>query len=161
MMFKRQGSLSRIGGVIQAFERFIRKLQTDVEHTRVTNAMPVNELEVGHVLAILEGGGVKNVELAVAFDGNPQWAGIACEPVAIGGKGVMQTNGRASVLFTLLPAINTLAYVSLTAGYATDVAPALQDEWVVPIGRIVDVSGWAATGRCDVILGQCCLAESN
>lgn len=159
MLYNRQGSLSRIGGVIQSFERFIRKLQTDVEHTLVTNSTVI-PMPIGSVLALTAG--VKQAVLADASNGaTPQWAGILCKTTAAGAKGIAQTNGRASVLFDALPTINTIAFVSETAGMATGTAPVAPLAWVVPIGRIVDVSGFAATGRCDVILGQCCPSLNN
>lgn len=159
MMFSRIGTLLGASGVAQAFERFMRKLQTDVEHTRVTNST-LAAFTPGTVLAFVVGAVDRHAELAYAAAGeNDQWVAIASEPIAAGIQGVAQTNGRTPVRFAagLTPVDGTLCYVSdLTAGVATNVPTVVVGASVTPIGRIVDTSRYADEHICDVILGLCC-----
>jgi hypothetical protein len=152
------------GRIRQAWGKLIRKIQTDVEHKRVTNAAPA-PLPKGMMVYVFGDNSVAPT-LATA-DPTSEWVGVWAEPVAGNGQGIIRYQGYAYVLFEdgLAPLVSgTPAYISATdVGAATDVAPGIAKR----IGTIANATGyngvpgvgynpyaWVWLGRCCTPVGQ-------
>jgi len=138
----------------------IRRLQTTVEHMRVTNAT-VADMVRGEIIALTAGDRRAVLAQADAL-ATSEWVGVVCEPIADGETGIVRTNGRAWVLFVdgLTLAAGEPIYLSVaTAGRATNVEPFAPPGYMVRIGTIVDASPYVGDGvdnGCWVQLQRCC-----
>jgi hypothetical protein len=148
------------GRIRQAWGKLIRKIQTDVEHKRVTNAAPSPRPRGEIVYAF----GNNSVAPALAMnDAQSEWVGVWAEPVAGNGQGIIRYQGYAYVLFEdgLSLVGGTPAYISangLFPGAATDIAPVLSKR----IGTIANATGYIGVPGDGynpyawVWLGRCC-----
>ena len=137
----------------------IRRLQTTVEHIRVTNAT-VTPMVRGEVVYLTAG--VRQAELALATaEATSEWVAVVCEPIAVDDTGIARTNGKAWVLLEAAldpaPVAGDFVYLSAdTAGRLTNAAPDGQGEYVIQVGLIVDASPYATDEACWVQLQRCC-----
>jgi len=137
----------------------IRRLQTTVEHIRVTNAEAADDMLRGHIVCLTAG--VRQALLAQADDlGTSEQVGVCCEDIDVDATGIVRTNGKAWVLFETLdpaPLAGEPAYLSASdQGLATNVAPVGVGDYIVQIGLIEDASSYATLGGCYVQLQRCC-----
>jgi hypothetical protein len=122
----------------QAWNGLVRRIQTTVEHMRVTNTEAV-AMARGHVVALIAG--QRQAEFAGALDqDNTEWVGVITEPIAAGDTGIARIDGYAYVLFedNLTVASGEAVYVSETPGLATNVTPATPNSKLLRIGTIGD-----------------------
>ena len=142
----------------QGLRAFIRKIQTDVEHTRVINGSG-DAMIRGHVCRASDD---RTVDLAVNDTvANATWVGVMTEPTPDGQQGVMRTEGYAYVAFTGdigagnegLP-----VYVSEVAGLATIVEPNPATSYIAICGLLADATEFDAVTNpfAWVWLGHCC-----
>lgn len=139
---------------VKAFNGLIRRIQTTVEHVRVSNNTGVT-IDRGEVIRLTSG----QREAALAQSNNPEnveWAAIMAEPTPDGESGIARINGYAYVLFIddldPAPAAGDEVFVSATAGRATNA----QDGWVKKIGVVGDGTPYATEGAAYVFLQPCC-----
>jgi hypothetical protein len=132
----------------KAWNGLVRRIQTTVEHMRVTNTEQT-AMARGHVLGLVAG--QRQAELA-AVNGNYEWCAVACEPIAAGEKGIARISGYAYCLFEdqLAPATGDEAFLSTTAGLLTT-----QDTGC-KVGVIGDDTIYATEGACYVFMNHCC-----
>jgi len=147
--------------LVQAWEGLMRRIQTTVEHMRVTNT-EVAAMVRGQVVGLVAG--QRRAELAAAgAAGNKEWVGIVSEPIAAGETGIVRTDGYAYVLFDtgLIPApvAGEEVFLSETSGLATNVEPVTVGAFVVKIGTIGDASFYTGEEACGVYLQHCCLMD--
>jgi hypothetical protein len=157
-MFSHIDLLTSDGRIRQVWSKFIRTIQTELEHKRVTN---------GTVLAMTRGqvvyatAGNRQVALALATNDAPgdisgEAVGVMTEPTPAATQGVMRYQGYAYVRFEagLVLVGGTAVYVSETeAGSATNVVPPN----VRRIGTIADGTGYGvANPFAWVWLGRTC-----
>ncbi|MFA5053217.1 MAG: hypothetical protein WC565_04125 [Parcubacteria group bacterium] len=137
----------------------IRRLQTTVEHMRVTNATVTTDMVRGEVVCLTTG--VRQALLAQANKlATSEWVGVVCEPIAADETGIVRINGKAWVLFEAAldpaPVAGDPVYLSkATAGRLTNVYP-LAPGFGIQVGIIVDASPYATDGACWVQLQRCC-----
>lgn len=143
----------------QAFNGLKRRIQTTVEHMRVTN----NEdtaLARGEVLILVAGSRVAERADATTEAGS-LWACVACEPTPASGTGITRIDGKGYVLFEdgldPAPAAGDAVYVSDTAGRATN--DNSSPTWLYKIGIVADASPYATESACWVWLNHCCTPE--
>lgn len=141
----------------KAFYGLIRRLQTTVEHMRVTNN--TTDMVRGEVISLADGG----ARLAIRADadvltGGTPWAGIMAENTVANATGIARTNGYAYVLFDTGLTLNPgdQVFLSQTAGRATNVAPTDAGSFVQKIGVLGDTSPYAANDAAWVWLKPCC-----
>lgn len=160
-MFKYIDLPTNDGRIRQAWNKLVRKIQTNVEHKLVTNAAP-SPRDKGELVYAHADGAV--APTLATGDPTSEWVGVWAEPVAGNGKGIIRYQGYAYVKFEDLPhlTVGTAAYVSAAingAGLATDVAPGIAKR----IGTIANTTGyvgatnpyaWVWLGRCCTPLGQ-------
>lgn len=138
----------------------IRRLQTTVEHIRVTNAEPADDMEQGEVVYLVAG--VRQARHAIATaSATSEAIGVCCEDIENEETGIVRTNGKAWVRFegslVPAPAAGEPAYVSAsTKGRATNVMTAVPGQFVSQIGVVLDASLYATRGGCYVQLQRCC-----
>lgn len=135
-----------------------RRLQTTVEHIRVTNT-EVTAMARGELIVLVNGQRQAARANASAL-GTAKAIGAMCEATAANATGIARTNGYAYVLFVpgLAPVVaGSYAYVSETPGRATDSGAGLNA--IYRIGIIGDASGYdnVTGGYCMVYLQRCCV----
>jgi len=139
---------------IKSFHGLTRRIQTTVEHMRVTNT--TTNMVRGEVIA-LTAGQRQAVRADADAEATARWAGVMCEPTPSLATGIARINGNAYVLFEAglnpVPAAGEAAYVSTVAGRATNT---LAGPWGAKIGIIADASQYLVDGSCKVYLQQCC-----
>jgi hypothetical protein len=148
--------LTNIWKLKQAFHGLTRRIQTTVEHMRVTNT--TTDMVRGEVIALTAGS-----RQAIRSDADSasavEWAGVMAEDVVAGATGIARINGYAFVLFEdaldPAPAAEDAVYVSQVAGRATNKAVA-GPAFVNRIGTVDNSSVYATTGGCWVFLQHCC-----
>ena len=138
----------------------IRRLQTTVEHIRITNVEPTANIEKGEVFCLTAG--KRNALLAVGTSALlAEWVGVACEPtIEPNESGIGRTNGKAYCLFEPgldpAPAANDRVYLSASIpGRMTNVETAVPGTYISSIGYITE-SNYAEDGSCMVQLQRCC-----
>lgn len=149
--------LSGMWSFAKAFNGLTRRIQTTVEHMRVTNAPgEATDMVRGELIALQPG-----IRQAVLTDATTSsiWAGVMTEDVLSGESGIARINGFGYCLFdpalTLTP--GDPVYVSeVTPGRATNVAPSGVNEYVQRIGTIADTSPYATATAAWVWLQHCC-----
>lgn len=138
----------------QAWNGLVRRIQTTVEHMRVTNTEAV-PMARGHVVALVAGQRQAEFAGALAAD-NTEWVGVITEPIAAGATGIARIDGYAFVQFEpgLVPApvSGEAVYVSETLGLATNVIPTTLNSKVLRIGTIGDDTLYATQVACGVWL---------
>lgn len=145
--------LTNLWKLKQAFHGLTRRLQTTVEHMRVTNT--TTAMVKGEVIALTAG-----VRQAIRSDADSQtavvWAGVMTEDTANGATGIARTNGYGYMLLdsALTPAAGDPVYVSQVAGRGTNVEPA--GGYIQRIGTIGDATPYAADTAVWVFLQHCC-----
>jgi len=158
-MFKHTDMPINDGRIRQAWGKFVRKIQTDIEHKRVSNAA-IAPLPRGMLVYAFADNAVAPT-LATA-ELTSEWVGVWAEPVAGFGQAIMRYQGYAYVLFEdgLAPLVSgTAAYISAAdAGAATNVPPVIAKR----IGTIADATGYNGVPGVGynpyawVWLGRCC-----
>lgn len=146
----------------KAFYGLIRRLQTTVEHMRVT----ANDADFvrGNVIALTDGvtAGQRQGFLAdaSAATGGYPWAGVMAEDTAEDATGIARINGYGYVLFDEgldpAPAPGDPVYLSETAGRATNVAPVTVGAYVQRIGTVGNGAPYATENAAWVWLQHCC-----
>jgi hypothetical protein len=146
----------------QAWNGLVRRIQTTVEHMRVTNTEAAPMVR-GHVVGLITG--QRRAEWAgAAAAANKEWVGIVTEPIAANETGIVRTDGYAYVLFDtgLTPVAGEEVFLSETPGLATNVAPVTPGAFIVRIGTIGDASFYdPAEEACGVYLQHCCVVPSR
>jgi hypothetical protein len=139
----------------KAFYGLIRRLQTTVEHMRVTNDAGV-DMTRGQVIALTAGQRRAILADASAAD-TAAWVGVMAEDTADGATGIARINGYALVQFDNgeTPAAGDPVYVSDTAGNATTLT---DGTFASRIGTIGDASPYVTITNpfCWVFLQHCC-----
>ena len=155
-MVKFPDILTNIGPFKQWYNGFKRRIQTTVEHMRVTNVSD-GAMVRGELIALVAGR-----RQAVLTDADDAalvcWAGVMTEPTPDDATGIARINGKAFVLFEAAldpaPAAGDSAYVSNVPGRATnDIGTPTR---VLKIGTVADASTYASTGGCYVYVNRCC-----
>jgi len=148
--------LTNIWKLKQAFHGLTRRIQTTVEHMRVTNT--TTDMVRGEVIA-LTSGSRQAIRSDADSDSAVEWAGVMAEDAAANATGISRINGYAFVLFEdaldPAPAAEDAVYVSQVAGRATNVAPA-GPAYVNRIGTVGNSDTYVGTGGCWVFLQHCC-----
>jgi hypothetical protein len=156
-MVKFPQMLSGLWPFKQAFNGLVRRIQTTVEHMRVTNASG-GDMVRGEVISLTAGKRQAVLAGAAAATGATPWAGIMTEPTDDGETGISRINGYAYVLFeeglTLDEGDNV--YLSETAGRATNVEPSTGGSYVQKIGIIGDISPYDEDFAAWVWIPHCC-----
>ena len=145
--------------LVKAFNGLTRRIQTTVEHMRVTNATDTDFVR-GEVLA-LTSGQRQAIRAQADAEATSWWAAVATEPTPDGETGIARINGYAYVLFEdgldPAPDAGDEVYVSAaTAGRATNAAPVGPEEFVQKIGVVGDDTIYATEGAAWVFLQHCC-----
>lgn len=157
-MVKFPAMLTGNWAIRKAFNGLVRRLQTTVEHMRVTNT--ATAMVRGEVIALTAG-----VRQAVRAQANAEatsrWAGVQTEPTLRDATGIARINGYAYVLFEEgldpAPAAGDQAYVSpTTAGRATNVQPSTPGQFVMKMGVVGNGGPYAAENAAYVFLQHCC-----
>lgn len=157
-MFKVIDLKLNAGPIKNAWERLNRQIQTDVEHTRVTNST-VSGMSRGSLVA-LTAGNRQAIFAQANAEVTARWAAVMAEDVPAGGRGIARTDGYALVRFETGQAAfmqeGNFAYVSISVpGVATPIAPL--SGYSKRVGIIADVSEYSdANPFAYVILGHCC-----
>lgn len=141
----------------KAFYGLMRRLQTTVEHMRVTATD--DDYVRGTVISLTAGQRQAVLADASAVTGAFPWAGVMAEDTLQNATGIARTNGYAYVLFdtglTLNPGDEI--FLSETAGRATNVAPVTVGAYVQKIGVLGDGSPYGVgTPYAWVWLKPCC-----
>lgn len=141
----------------QAFNGLTRRIQTTVEHMRVTNASG-GDMVRGEVISLAAGQRQAVLAGASAATGETPWVGVMTEPTDDGATGISRINGYGYVLFDegLTLDEGDTVYLSETAGRATNVAPVTPGAFVQKIGIIGDISPYAENDAAWVYLQHCC-----
>jgi hypothetical protein len=143
----------------QAFNALTRRIQSEVEHLRVTNASG-GDMVRGNVIILTAG----QRQAALAFADSDSllaeiaWVGVMAENTPNGERGISRINGYGYVLFEegLTLDEGDVAYVSpVTAGVATNVEPSGGD-FIQRIGIIGDISPYGDSNAAWVYLKRCC-----
>lgn len=151
------------GRLSNAWKGLVRRLQTTVEATRLTNAVP-GDIDPGTVVFV-DTAGPRLFDLAdSALADSCQGVGVVVEPIATGGSGIVRTDNVARVKF--ITGIVGLAagdpvYVSAQAGRAVNAPGGMLQ--IYRIGTVFDASTYVGTGPTNsfayVLLDRCCTPQ--